>query len=549
MLERNFLDVLSQSVRDNWNQKAFSDYQGDTYTYQETAEWITRLHIVFEQNGLQKGDKVSILGKNSRNWAVAYMATTMYGAVTVPILADFHEDDIVHVIQHSDSKIFFSQDDLFNKLDNKELAHLDATINLNDFTFIEGKKTGYKSGLEKSKETLKERFPKGLKPDDFKVAEVEPSDIVTINYTSGTSGYSKGVVLNYTSFMANLQYAQDNMPLQAGEEIVSFLTLAHTYGCAFDFIFPFSLGCHITFLGKIPSPQVILKAFQEIRPHLVMFVPLVLEKIYKNKLLPVLNKPSMKILTKIPGINIIIFKKINKSLSDSFGGRFREIVIGGAALNKEVERFLKKIKFRFAIGYGMTECGPLVSYDPWNTRKLTSTGKPVDTLEVKIDSVDPQRVPGEIMLKGDNVMLEYYKNEEATKTALPGDGWLRTGDLGIFDKDQYIFIKGRSKSMILGPSGQNIYPEIVEGRVNNMPYVTEAIVVDRDHKLVALVFPDKEKVKADKLSEKDLADIMEKNRTHLNSKLPKFMQVKSFKLVEEEFEKTPKKSIKRYMYE
>jgi len=549
MLDRNFIDVLSQSVRDNWNQKAFSDYQGDTYTYQEVAEWITRLHTIFEQNGLQKGDKISILGKNSRNWAVAYMATTMYGAVTVPILIDFHKDDIVHVVQHSDSKILFSQDDLFNKLDKKELAHLDATINLDDFTFLDGQKPGYKSGLEKSEEAFKTKFPAGFKQDDFKIATVEPTDIVTINYTSGTSGYSKGVVLNYNSFMANLQYAQDNMPLQAGEEIVSFLTLAHTYGCAFDFIFPFSLGCHITFLGKIPSPQVILKAFQEVRPHLVMFVPLVLEKIYKTKLKPVLNKPTMKILTKIPGVNQIIFKKINKSLSDSFGGRFREIVIGGAALNKEVETFLKKIKFQFAIGYGMTECGPLVSYDPWNTRKLATCGKPVDTLEVKIDSEDPENIPGEIMLKGDNVMLEYYKNEEATKAALPGDGWLRTGDLGIFDKDQYIFIKGRSKSMILGPSGQNIYPEIVEGRVNNMPYVTEAIVVDRDHKLVALVFADKEKAKADNLSEKDLAEVMEKNRHHLNSKLPKFMQVVKFNLVKEEFEKTPKKSIKRYMYE
>ena len=548
MLDRNFTEVLAQSVRDNWNQKAFSDYQGETYTYAEVAAYITRLHIVFERNGLQKGDKVSILGKNSRNWALSYMATCLYGAVTVPILPDFHEEDIVHIVQHSDSKIFFSQADLYNKLDKKELSQLDAIIDLNTFGFLDGKTAGYQSDLVNLDGLFSEKFPNGLQPADFKTTPTEPTDIVTINYTSGTSGYSKGVVLNYNSFMANLQYAQDNMPLQPGEEIVAFLPLAHTYGCAFDFIFPFSIGCHITFLGKIPSPQVILKAFQDIRPHLVMFVPLVLEKIYKSKLLPVLNKPVMKILVHVPLLNQVIFKKINKTLTESFGSRFREIVIGGAALNKEVERFLKKIKFKFAIGYGMTECGPLISYDPWNTRKLTSAGKPVDTLEMKIDSDDPQNEVGEIMVKGDNVMIGYYKNEEATKACLSDDGWLRTGDLGILDKDNYVFIKGRSKSMILGPSGQNIYPEIVEGRINNMPYVIESVVVERDQKMIALVFPDREAAKNDGLDESGLSEAMEKNRQHLNSKLPKFMQVKTFELVNEEFEKTPKKSIKRYLY-
>lgn len=550
MLERNFLDVLSQSVRDNWGQKAFSDYQGETYTYEEVAGYVARLHLVFERNGLQKGDKVSLLGKNSRNWALAYMATTLYGAVTVPILPDFHAEDIVHIVQHSDSKLFFAQGDLFEKLDKKELAQLDAVLNLNEqFQFLDGRVKGYQTDLAQMDQLFADKYPDGLKPEDFQAAAVEPTDIVTINYTSGTSGYSKGVVLNYNSFMANLQYAQDNMPLLPGEKIVSFLPLAHTYGCAFDFIFPFSLGCHITFLGKIPSPQVILKAFQDIRPHLVMFVPLVLEKIYKNRLLPVLNKPVMKVLVHIPLVNQLIFKKINKSLTESFGGRFREIVIGGAALNKQVEKFLKKIRFRFAIGYGMTECGPLISYDPWNTRKLTSAGKPVDTLELKIDSADPASEVGEIMVKGDNVMIGYYKNEEATQACLSEDGWLRTGDLGILDKDRYVFIKGRSKSMILGPSGQNIYPEIVEGRINNMPYVMESVVVERNERLVALVYPDQEGAKKDGLDEAGLQDAMEKNRQHLNSRLPKFMQVKTFELVAEEFEKTPKKSIKRFLYE
>ena len=549
MTERNFVDVLAQSVRDNWNKNAFSDYEGDTFTYEEVAQWIKRFHILFERNGLKKGDKVAFLGKNSRYWAVAYMSTVLYGGVAVPILPEFHADDIAHIVEHSDSKVFFCQEELYKKLDAGKYDHLDVVFNLNDFEVLSSQVKGYKKDRADLDVLFTAKHPDGLSAKDFKVADVSLEDIVTINYTSGTSGYTKGVVLKYRSFMANLNYAQENMPLNSGENIVSFLPLAHTYGCAFDFIFPFSIGCHITFLGKIPSPQVILKAFQTIKPHLVMFVPLVLEKIYKNKLLPVLNKPTMKILTNIPGINRIIYKKINASLTESFGGNFREIVCGGAALNKKVEKFLTKIKFQFAIGYGMTECGPLVSYDGWKTRKLTSCGKPVDSLEMKIDSADPANEVGEIMVKGDNVMVEYYKNPEATKAALTEDGWLRTGDLGLLDKDNYCFIKGRSKSMILGPSGQNIYPEIVEGRVNNMPYVVESVVVDRNNRLVALVYPDSEALKKDGIEGDEITKVMDKNRHQLNNHLPKFMQVARFELVDKEFEKTPKKSIKRFLYE
>jgi long-chain acyl-CoA synthetase len=406
MADRNFVDVLTQSVISNWKKKAFSDYEGDTFTYEEVAQWICRLHILFERNGLKKGDKVAFLGKNSRHWAISYMATILYGGVAVPILPEFHVDDITHIIEHSDTKVFFCQEEMYKKLDIDKFSNLDAIFDQKDFGLISSKVSGYEKDRQDIDKLFAEKYPDGLTAENFTVPEVDLDDLVTINYTSGTSGYTKGVVLKYRSFMANLEYAQNNMPLQAGENIVSFLPLAHTYGCAFDFIFPFSIGCHITFLGKIPSPQVILKAFQSIQPHLVMFVPLVLEKIYKNKLLPVLNKPAMKILINIPVVNKIIFKKINATLTESFGGNFREIVCGGAALNKKVEKFLTKIGFKFAIGYGMTECGPLVCYDGWKTRKLTTCGKPVDSLEMKIDSADPQNEVGEIMVKGDNVMVE-----------------------------------------------------------------------------------------------------------------------------------------------
>jgi long-chain acyl-CoA synthetase len=548
MAKNEFTEMLLVGLTCNWDKDAFSDYEGETYKFSEVAEWIARWHIIFERNGLKKGDKVSFLGKNSRNWAVSYMASSLYGAVTVPILPDFHKSDIAHIVEHSDSKILFCEEALYEKLDKDDFKGLDAIVKLGDFTIIGGKKKAYKKDLEDINKLFEEKYPSGLTADNFSTPEVGIDDIVTINYTSGTSGHTKGVVLEYRSFLANLKYARENMPLEPGERIVSFLPLAHTYGCAFDFIFPFSIGCHITFLGKIPSPQVILKAFQSIKPHLVMFVPLVLEKIYKSRLQPVLNKPAMKILTHIPGVNRIIFKKINASLTESFGGNFREIVIGGAALNKQVEKFLTKIRFKFAIGYGMTECGPLISYDGWKTRKLTSAGKPVDSLELKIDSENPQKEVGEIMVKGDNVMVEYYKNPEATKAALTEDGWLRTGDLGLLDKDNYVFIKGRSKAMILGPSGQNIYPEIVEGRINNLPYVIESIVVERKERLVALILPDLEAMKNDGIEGEEINEVMEKNRHHLNNHLPKFMQVVKFEMVEEEFEKTPKKSIKRFKY-
>jgi long-chain acyl-CoA synthetase len=548
MLERNFVQTVASGIRDNWFQNAYSDYQGDTYLYKDVAEKIIKFHMIFEKHSIGIGSKIALLGKNSRNWAVTYMATVLNGSIAVPILSDFHREDVQNILNHSESDVLFVSEEYYPGIDIKNLPALRAIFKLNDLSLLYSREPGLEEDVKNIQEAFDLRFPHGLDPDGFKVPEVSNSEIVTINYTSGTAGFSKGVVLNYNAFMANLQYAQDNMPLEPGNQIVAFLPLAHTYGCAFDFIFPTSLGCHITFLGKIPSPQVILKAFQEIRPHLVMFVPLVLEKIYTTRILPKLRKPVMKVLLNVPGINSIIRKKINKSLTDSFGGRFREIVIGGAALNPEVEAFLKKIRFQFSIGYGMTECGPLVSYANWRTHRNGASGKPVDTLEMKIDSFDPYHEVGEIMVKGDNVLLEYYKNPEATKASITSDGWLRTGDLGVFDKDHFIYIKGRSKNMILGPSGQNIYPEEIESKLNTMLYVVESVVADRGGKIVAMVYPDQEIVKSGTMTREDLEEQMEKNRIALNNRLPKYMQVTAIELVSEEFEKTPKKSIKRYLY-
>jgi len=548
MLERNFVQSVASGIRDNWSRKAYSDYQGGTFLYKEVAEKIMRYHMIFAKHNIGIGSKVALLGKNSKNWAVTYMATVLNGSIAIPILSDFHREDIQNILNHSETDVLFVTEEYFPGIDVTTLPAIRAIFKLNDMSLLYSREAGLEEDFAGIQEAYDQRFPKGLTPEEFQVPEVSNAEIATINYTSGTAGFSKGVVLNFNAFMANLQYAQDNMPLESGNEIVSFLPLAHTYGCAFDFIFPTTLGCHITFLSKIPSPQVILKAFQEIRPHLVMFVPLVLEKIYTTRLLPKLRKPAMRILLGIPGINTIIHKKINTTLTESFGGRFREIVIGGAALNPEVEAFLKKIKFRFAVGYGMTECGPLVAYAGWKYHRNGASGKPVDTLEMKIDSFDPYHEVGEIMVKGDNVLLEYYKNPEATQATLTGDGWMRTGDLGVFDKDHYIYIKGRSKNMILGPSGQNIYPEEIESKLNTMLYVNESVVADRSGKIVAMVFPDFQAVESGLITRDDLDEQMEKNRISLNNRLPKYMQVTSIETVSQEFEKTPKKSIKRYLY-
>jgi len=504
---------------------------------------------MFEECEVKKGDKIALIGKNSANWAVTYLAIISYGATVVPILPDFHPDDVHHIVNHSDSIVLFAGAQIWENLDEKSMPNLRAIFSLTDFTIlIEGNKEKITTVYNKLHEYYEDLYPGGITAEKLSFDEVSNEEVGVLNYTSGTTGFSKGVVLPLNSLAANIRYARKNLPLDPGDNVVSFLPLAHTFGCAFEFLWPFTIGCHIHFLTRTPSPKIIIQAFQEVKPTIVISVPLILEKIYKKQILPLLDKSSMKFLLSVPFIDKAIYAKVKKKLTDVFGGNFKEVIIGGAALNKDVELFLKKIGFNFTIGYGMTECGPLISYANWDKAKLGSAGKLVDTLEIKIDSKDPLNEIGEIMVRGENVMYGYYKNVEATEQTIDKDGWLHTGDLGIIDEENYIFIKGRNKSMLLGPSGENIYPEEIEARLNNMPYIQESVVIDKNNKLIALIYPDLEAVDLEKINEKRLNEIMEENRKEANLHLAKYMQISKIKIHPVEFEKTPKRSIKRFLY-
>ena len=548
MINENLVKIFESSIKQNWNLPAFTNYKEEDHTYAQVADRIVFLHDFFEKTGLQKGDKVALLGKNSTNWAISYLAVVTYGAVIVPILPDFKPDDIHHIVNHSESKLLFAAPAIFEELDDAIMSDLDAVISLQDFSLLFGRKKNAKQILSESEQNYLEKFNGTLSPDKLQFPQIENSELAAIIYTSGTTGFSKGVMLPHNSLISNLVFARHHMPLQPGDTIVSFLPIAHVFGCTFEFLFPFASGCHITFLGKTPSPKVLIKAFGEIHPRLILSVPLVIEKIYKKQIKPKLEKPAVKMMLKIPPVQKKIYAKVNKTLTDVFGGNFREIVLGGAALNEEVEDFLRKIKFRYTVGYGMTECGPLISYAGWQIFQKASCGKTVDDMAARIDSDDPQHKIGEILVKGENVMAGYYKNPEATSEAIDEDGWLHTGDLGVMDEDNFIYIKGRCKSMILSASGQNIYPEELEARLNNLPYVQESIVIDRDGKLIAMVYPDMEAVDANQLQEKDLTTIMEENRIKMNQISPSYMTISKIEIYSEEFEKTPKRSIKRFLY-
>lgn len=549
MLKENLVEYIERSIKSNWDIESLADYKGGAYKYSEVANKIARLHLLFQNTGISKGDKIALIGKNSSNWAIVYLATITYGAVTVPILPDFRPEDMENIVNHSDSIALFISDSIYESVKREKMPALKFIINLSDFSLIFEKENIAGDIIDKQDSLMKEKFPDGLSADLFNLEHIPNNELAVISYTSGTTGNSKGVMLPHNSLMANVRFAHDHMPLVPNDKIVSFLPLAHAYGCAFEFVFPFTLGCHITFLGKTPSPQVVMQAFQEIRPRLILSVPLVIEKIYKNQIIPLISQTKMKILMKIPGLNSIIFKKMREKLTTVFGGNFHEVVIGGAAFNKDAEIFFTKIKFPFTVGYGMTECGPLISYAGWKETKLGSAGKLVDTLEIKIDSPDPYNEIGEIMVRGENLMQGYYKNEEATRDVIDEEGWLHTGDLGVIDKENFIFIKGRSKSMILGPSGQNIYPEEIEDKINNMLYVTESVVVERKGRLVALIYPDKDKIEKDGIDENRLKEIMEENRKELNQMVAGYMGVSEFRINAEEFEKTPKRSIRRFLYQ
>lgn len=550
MMKENLVDLISGSIQKNWQKKAFSNYGGDSVTFQQTAEKILQIHLIFDVCHVKPGDKIALLGKNSVNWAITYLATVSYGAVIVPVLPDFKPQDVHHILNHSDAVMLFAADNLYENLDEVAMPGVKYHFCLSDFSKLsQCKQKKVNQKLEDLSSLFQNKYPHGVKPAGFSPKKIPNDAMAVLSYTSGTTGYTKGVMLPHNSLVANIIYANKNMPLDPGDKIVSFLPLAHAYGCAFEFLWPFTLGCHITFLTRTPSPQIILKAFKEIKPRLVLSVPLVIEKIYKKQILPVISKPAVKAMLKVPLISNVIEKKVKAKLMDAFGNNFHEVVIGGAPLNKEVEAFLRRIVFPFSIGYGMTECGPLISYANWDKTRVGSAGKIVDTLEVKIDSDDPQRIAGEIMIKGENVMQGYYKNPEATQATLEKDGWMHTGDLGLTDKDHFLYIKGRSKSMILGPSGQNIYPEKIESRYNNMPYVQECLVMEKNGKLTAIIYPDFEQADKRNLSESDLKNVFENHRKHLNKIMPSFMNVSKIRIFEEEFEKTPKKSIKRYLYD
>lgn len=548
MVEYNYVkEFVEKSIKTNWNQPALSDYQGGTYTYGDVAKQIHKLHKIFDYWGVKQGEKVALIGRNNANWGIIYLATVSYGAVIVPILPDFSTSDVHNIVNHSDSVILFAGEMVWGNLDEAAMPNLRAIFSVNDFNILVNKDINANDRYNAQRDSIESEF-ESLTADRVNYAEVSNANLGVISYTSGTTGFSKGVMLPLNSLAANVDYGRKNIGLVSGDRIVSFLPLAHAFGCAFEFLMPFAVGCHVTFLTRIPTPQIILKAFGEIKPRLVLAVPLIIEKIYKKQLLPKISSPAMKILMSIPLVNKLIFSKINKKLSDVFGGEFLEIVIGGAALNPEVESFLRKIKFRYTVGYGMTECGPLISYSGWKTNPQGSCGKTINYLEVKIDSSNPENEPGEILIRGENVMEGYYKNPEATSKTLV-DGWLRSGDLGVMDRHGFIHIMGRSKSMILGPSGQNIYPEEIEARLNNLPFIQESLIVEQKGKLVGLIYPDYESMQQQGLSDNDIAPVLEQHRVELNKHLPQYSQVVKLQIYNQEFEKTPKKSIKRFLYQ
>jgi len=543
----NFIKLYEQALRDNFELPALSDYGTNvSFTYEELAVEIEKIHILFEEVNIRPGDTIALVGKNSAYWGVVFLGTVTYGAVIVPILNDFSPKDIQNIVNHSDSKLLFASDSNLKELDETQMPALKMT-----YSFAGKQITNRDEGDNLSIRLTKrfnEKYPAGFNRAMINYKERPNENVVVLNYTSGTTGFSKGVLITGDNLTGNIIFAQLTLPLKRGDNMLSLLPLAHTYGCAFEFLFPVTMGCHITLLGKTPSPKILMKAFEEVKPNLIISVPLILEKIYKSMIVPMINKPIMKAVMKIPGINSAIYSVIRKKLVQAFGGNFLQVVIGGAPLNSEVERFFLKIHFPVSVGYGMTECAPLISFSLYKDYIPLSCGKVLPNTEVRIDSEDPHNIAGEIQVTGQNVMRGYYKNEEATRQVFTADGWLKTGDLGTMDKDNNIFIRGRSKCMILSASGQNIYPEEIEAKLNNLPYVVESIVISKNKHLTALVYPDYEAATAAGLSPEDLKNTMRKNKETLNGMVASFERIAEIKLYENEFEKTPKRSIKRFLY-
>ena len=552
MLKEDLLNIFADNFRQSWDTPALTDYtSGETLTYGELARRIARTHLFYELSGVKPGEKIALIGKNTISWVVTYMATITYGATIVPILHDFNPQDAQHIINHSDSVMLYVSDNIWEHLDFERMPAIKMALSLDNQELLGHHTSGNKAEkvLSVLGQAFNKRYPYGYGRNNCKYRYADPSSVAEINYTSGTTGFSKGVMLTYNNLCGNVVYGIRSCLHYRGSRCLSFLPLAHAYGCAFDMLVPLAVGTHITLLGKLPSPKVLLKALSEVKPSLIICVPLILEKIYRKQLQPILSKPSMRRLLAIPIVRGRIYAKIRKTLVEAFGGEFEQVIVGGAPLNPEVEQFLLKIKFPFSVGYGMTECGPLISFTPWREFIGGSSGRTLKGFMFsKVTSDNESYVPGEICVKGENVMKGYYKNSEATEAVLDADGWLHTGDMGTISNAGTIFIKGRYKTMILTANGQNIYPEEIESKLNNMPYVAESIVIDRGGKLVALIYPDLDAARVQGLGPQQLQEAMRDNITVLNAELPRYSQISDFNIYQEEFEKTAKRSIKRYLY-
>lgn len=551
MVKENLIEFYENSFRENWELPALSDYfkKDEKYTYGELANEILRLHVLFETLDIKRGDKIAIIGRNNPKWCVSFLATITYGAVVVPILQDFNSNDVHHIINHSESVALFAGDQYWDNIDTDVIENIKAAFSLTDFACLFAREKVEMYAPRAIQKKFRKLHGKGFNRKNLKFKHVDNSELVLLNYTSGTTGFSKGVMLTANNLAANLAFVSDIKAHHPGSRALSFLPLAHAYGCLVDFLYPLTKGAHLTLLGKIPSPKILMEAMEVVKPKLVVCVPMILEKIYKKQIVPMLDKSLMRFALRLPLVDTGIYSIINKKLSDAFGGDFAQVIVGGAGLNADVEEFLKKIKFRYCVGYGMTECAPLISYTPPSEFKEGSCGMVLHGyMEVKIDSEDPQTIAGEILVRGENVMKGYYKNEKATKEVFTEDGWMKTGDIGTVDTDGTIYIRGRSKSMILGPSGQNIYPEEIESKLNNMPCVMESLVVDRKGRLVALVYPDYDQIDSQGADRAQLDKIMADNVIELNKLVAPYERIAEIVLYPTEFEKTPKKSIKRYLY-
>lgn len=543
---KHFITRFIEAAQQNWHKPALCDYKGDTFLYADVATQIAKLHIIFRKSGIKPGDKVALCAKNTARWAIAYLATTAYRAVAVPILNGFTPDNLEKLVEHSDSVMLFTEKDTWAHMNHENMPRLVAAINIEDFSELYSLNDRLASVIPNINALFKKAYPNGMKRNLMQYETGEPDDLITISYTSGTTSSPKGIMLSAKNISSNISFGVKRIQIPRGGRIVSMLPLAHLYGLAFEFVYPVTSGCCVYFLGKTPSPAVLLQAFADVKPYMLITVPLVIEKIFRNKVLPTLEKPAMRVATSIPILRDIIYRAVRNKVMAAFGGNMKHIIIGGAAISGPIEVLMKKIRLPYTVGYGMTECGPLIGYEDWYNFAIRSCGKPVDGMEVRIDSENGEKIVGEIQVRGDNVMLGYYKNPEATAAAFTADGWMRTGDLGLIDKYGNIYIKGRSKNMILTANGQNVYPEEIEDLLNVMPHVKESIIIARDKRIVAIVSA--ENNPENPLSRSQMNTIMKSNLILLNQKLPAYCQVSDIEILDDDFERTPKNSIKRFLY-